>query len=825
MMAESSNRKDTEHPSDRPGPSRASGPPTPPIALASSLPPGTGLGKYRILERIRTTQNAIAYRARDAMLDRLVTIKQLNPALIDSPIACGNMKREAQLLARMPKDARQIVNIHELIEDEQGLFLVEEYIQGDRLELLISKRHVDVTDALRLLKSACLGLHTLHVRRIVHRNICPNSLIVSANGSVRITDFSAAAHEGDIGVPDYLDCRYAAPELQAGAAHDTRVDLYSLGFAMYEVCVGRRALAKHFASVLEASASQPPLWKQWHTNLDEALPQASTLNPAVPPALDAILDRMTAKDLDARFTNAKQVIKELVKDFSVPRPHTAWTLPGPHAGRIIEIRQPSVFLGVAPLPSGALMPPGLMMGSTWPLQQDQSTTTHAITSQNAPSSQATRPQDGRPIQPAVSRQLRPEPIGRRPNALMPYRAARPVPRLIAPTPSPTHESHQRTRSWRLMALVACVVLCTIGLLVAQFVLDAGPEHDAAAVELRALLDQGINAYEDGNYDDAYQDLSIVSIRTFENPDFAEMQARADEMLLMVEGQQALASGNFDKAEKILARAEIRSSDLLALDAFRRKLEGHKTVRRLAAKGDRDLENKKFLDVERDLDEYEKSAKAAGLDASLLRDKLDRTRNSGKYERALARARDALAERDFDAAIIDCKDAQRLRRTSESRELLGKILDAQKHHDWVLRGDKAMRDNDFADAEEAYGSANAIEPSDETEQKLCVAAAARMRVDAMKAYQQGDLLKAERLLKNSLWKSDRPGVAKQLERLSPAFDAARIVQTADQAASRGDHREALRLYRKALSDLPSPSDETVRQKILKAQTGAATQSSE
>jgi len=663
------------------------------------------------------------------------------------------------------------------------------------------------------------------VRRIVHRNICPNSLIVSTNGSVRITEFSAAAHEGDISVPGHLDCRYAAPELQAGATYDTRVDLYSLGFAMYEVCVGRRALAKHFAGVLGASASQPPPWRQWHMNLDETLPPASNLNPAVPPAFDAILGGMTAKDLDDRFTSAKQIVEELVKDFSVQRHHTARTLPGPQAGRIIEIRQPSAFLGVVPSHSGALTPPGLMMGSVWPLQQDQSTTTYAVTEPGAPPSQLARPRDGRPIQPAAARQLRPAPIGRRPNASMPYRAAKPVPQLIAPTPSPTHEPRQRTRSWRLMALVACVVLCTIGLLVDQFILDAGSEHDSAVVELRGLLDQGINAYEHGNYDGAYRDLSIVNIRTFENPDFVELQKRADEMLLMVEGQQALASGSFDKAEKILERAEISSSNLLVLDAFRRKLEGHKTVRRLAAKGDRNLEDMRFLDVERDLDEYARGAKAAGLDAALLRDKLDRTRNSEKYKRALARARDALAEQDFDAAIIDCKDAQRLRRTSESRELLGKILDAKRHHDWMLRGDKATRDQDFAAAEEAYASANAIEPSDETERKLCAAAAGRMRVEAMSAYKEGDLLRAERLLKNSLWKSDLPGVAKQLEKFSPAFDAARIVQTADQAAARGDHREALRLYRKALPDLPSPSDETVRQKILKALTGAAAQSSD
>lgn len=819
-MAEFPNRKDTEHRSDGPESERASGPPVQPVALSGSLPSGTGLGKYRILERIRTTRSIIAYKARDAMLDRLVTIKQLNPALIDNPLACGDMKREAQLLARIPKDARQVVNIHELIEAEQGLFIVEEYVPGDWLELLISKRRVDVTDAVRLLKSACLGLHTLHARRIVHRNLCPDNLIVATNGSVRITDFSAAAHEGDISEPPHLDCRYAAPELQAGTPYDTRVDLYALGVAMYEVCVGRKALAQHFATVFGATAPQSSAWRQWHTNFDEPLPPASRLNPTVPPALDDILAGLTAKDLDDRFTTAKQVVEGLVKHFSLQRPRLAGGLIGQQPSRIIEIRRSSASLGTASSGPRPFMPPGLAMGPSWPLHQDQSTTTHTITPQDVPPSLGFDRRDRVPIQPAAARRLPSVPIARRRDASLAYRPARPVPLLIAPVPSPTVEPHRRKRSWGLISLIACTVLCTVGLALHQFVFNAGSELDAATAELREMLDRGATAYEKGDYEGAYADLSSVRIRTFDDPDLADIRTQADERLLLVEGQQALASGDVGKAERIVQKAEIRGINTPDLDALRHKLRDYKTARRLAVKSEKDIEDKRFLDVEQNLEEYEASAKAAGLDASHLREKLDTTRDAGKYQRALARARDALAEQDFDAAVAACQDAQRLRPTSgKPREVMSKIVDAKKHYDWVLRGDKAMRDRDFADAEEAYRSANAIQPSEATEQKLCAAAAARMRVDAMKAYKQGDLLGAERLLKNSLWKSNLPGVAKQLERLSPAFDAARLVQTADQAAARGDHAEAIRLYRKALADLPSPADEAVRQKLLKAKAAA------
>ena len=61
------------------------------------IPSGSGLGKYRILERIRSTYNSTVYKARDTLLDRLVAIKQMTPALIDNPMACGDFRREAQM--------------------------------------------------------------------------------------------------------------------------------------------------------------------------------------------------------------------------------------------------------------------------------------------------------------------------------------------------------------------------------------------------------------------------------------------------------------------------------------------------------------------------------------------------------------------------------------------------------------------------------------------------------------------------------------------------------------------------------------------------------
>ncbi|MBK8268369.1 MAG: protein kinase [Planctomycetes bacterium] len=144
-------------------------------------------------------------------------------------MACGDFKREAQLLARVPKDARNVIGIHELIGDDQGLFIVEEFVNGDWLETLITKRKVGQADALRLLKYGCLGMRALHSKKIVHRDMQPSSLLISPNGQVRIGNFACAVHEGDHTPPPIIQTKYAAPELQLGMPHDDRVDIYSLG--------------------------------------------------------------------------------------------------------------------------------------------------------------------------------------------------------------------------------------------------------------------------------------------------------------------------------------------------------------------------------------------------------------------------------------------------------------------------------------------------------------------------------------------------------------------------------------------------------------------
>lgn len=763
---------------------------------ANGLPSGTGLGKYRILERTRRTHNAITYKARDTMLDRLVTIKQMNPHLIDDPIGCGEFKREAQLLARVPKDSRHVVNIHELIEGERGLFIVEEHIPGSWLETLISKRQVDATDAIRLLKSACTGLHTLHSRRIVHRDIRPENLLVSKSGLVHIMNLSCTAHEGDISPPPIIARKYAAPELQAERDHDARIDIYALGFVIYEVCVGRRALRKHFAN-LHADVGTEEQWRQWHTNLEENLPDATALNSTVPPALSSILRRMTAKDLDDRFASTAEILEELTGQFRIQK---------------ATARQPTEPMnGVLDLQSAA---PGVIQLITRPKpltafpNHDQSTSTHAV----EPSGLQEEPLT--PVRPFYRRVD--WPTNRQAQRPM-YRSAPPMP--LCPIPKPmlsleVSEPRRRKQWGPLLPAALCVailtaIFITIPILWDRYIREPGDQS------VKQFLAEANDAYFADDFHTARNKLQEVEILSFGNSKLRSQREKAEYMLLLIKGHHALDQDEFSRVEQIIEKAEKHGTDLSALEALRNKYWSKKDAYRLAAEGNEDLKQKRFTNVESKLEEYEKKASEAGLDPSSLKDSLEQTKRDTKYQEALERSRKALNEKDFDAALIACRDADAIKSTSTTRLLFTDIQNAIEREDWLIRGDQAMIDQDYIAAESAYESANEIEPSDDVEQKVRFAAALRLFEEAREAINQGQLLAGERLLENSMWKHTNAKAGTMLERMKPAFEAAKLVNSADRKMAGGDRAEAVRLYQKALLKLPPPTDKIVREKLQRA----------
>lgn len=794
---------------------------------ARGIPYGSGLGKYRILDRVRTTPQAIIYNARDALLDRLVVIKQLNPSLVDDPLACGDFKREAQLLARIPKDSRNVIGVHELIGDDQGLFLVEEFVAGDWLEVLVSKRKVGLADALRLLKYACLGLRSIHSRKVVHRDIHPANLLVSPNGQVRIGNFSCAAREGDHTPPHTIHTKYAAPELQLGSEHDDRVDIYSLGMVIYEVCVGRRALNAQFASITRDPAAAAERWRQWHIDPSALLPSARSLNPSVPPALAMILHKMTTKDTDERYSGADEVLQDIVRRFSAARQNVARALPGAAVGQLVDQAAPPMpaALPTVSQPTSA-QPQSLLhlaSGTT-------SATTHTVKVdpvRNLPpanSSVLPKPALTPPAPQAPPMSIpRPAPTGIRPNASPRPRtvatAVRPLaPPTSIPIPTPAVEPPKKRRPILVPALV--VILLGVSAYLATSLWKSESAGTPAQKRVWSLIDESRKLYFDGEFQEARGKIIGAMVRAEGNSELVAEHNQADALLILIEGQLALQQNDFDKVDQLLSDAETRGADVDALLDLRTKFKAKREALKLASEGARDIEDGRLVDAEYKVTDYEANAKVAGLDSSALKDRVRREREDRDYDKALERARKALAENDFNAATLACRDAQAIRVTAATRQLMLNISDAKSRYDWMIRGDKAMKEQDYAAAESAYLSAIAIDPSVEVEQKLKMASSMRLFNEARDDIAAGDLLGAKKKLENSNWKYPNRRARAKLMGLAKAFEAAQLVANGDRELEKGNVSEAIRLYEKALPDLVAPADEMAKVKLLNARLRAS-----
>lgn len=774
------------------------------------LPSGTGIGKYRILERIRTYHNAVVYKARDLMLDRLVAVKQMSPELIDSPIACGNFKREAQLLARIPKDSRYILNIHELIEDEVGLFIVEEFEAGHWLESLIFKRQVDFKNAYKLLKTAATGLRTLHAHMIVHRDLHPGNIMMTKNGSAKLANLASAAHEGDLGPPPVITPQYAAPELLLEKRYDNRVDIYGLGMVIYEVCVGRQALERHFADIF-SSPFPVGRWIDWQTDYTQHLPDASELNPLVPPQLSSIIRRMTAKNLDARYTSVDEVLDAIAGFFTAPRPAGE---PGWRGALEREPMQPGT-------PDRSLLAPrkrGYAFEDPYGIptseRPQRNTSTHTVRSTNRAYNDALRWERAYEYAPEQPRTAVPSARGGR--RRMPRSAPAfvpPRPRHVAAIPAPpkVREIHKkrspRILLWTMTFLL--MLITAIGGGAAIWYFQFGP---ARVNPMEQLITQAIHAYEAGNFSAAEEKLEEATRLKVDSRTTPFWTERARFWLDLVHAQNALEENRYETVQILLRDAGRRGVNPAKVEELQQKAWLKRDAQRLAEEGMDHIAQGNLPAVEAKLDEYAQKAAAVGMDPERLKDSLSLTRTEMKHTEFLQRGHDALKRAEYLEAITAVERAEDIQITTATRELRRAINDAQSRQKWVEKGDQAMLDKDFSEAEQCYNRAIQILPGVELERKSRLARAYVLLDDANDAIAKGDLLEGEKRLKSSLWNSATQDAQARLSRMTPAFDAARLVRLGDRALDNADLAKARQHYEQALPHLPPPADAAVRQKL-------------
>jgi eukaryotic-like serine/threonine-protein kinase len=271
--------------------------------VSTAVPPQLG-GRYDIGDLLGRGGMAEVHIGRDARLGRAVAVKMLRPDLARDPSFQARFRREAHSAASLNHPA--VVAIYDTGEDEYAgnpvPYIVMEYVEGSTLrDLLASGRRLMPERALEIVDGVLAALAYSHQHGIVHRDIKPANVMLTRSGDVKVMDFGIARAVADqsatmtatsavIGTAQYL-----SPEQARGETVDARSDIYSTGCLLYELLTGRPPFV-----------GDSPVSVAYQHVREEPVPP-STLDPDVPPAVDAIVMRALTKDREDRYQNADEM--------------------------------------------------------------------------------------------------------------------------------------------------------------------------------------------------------------------------------------------------------------------------------------------------------------------------------------------------------------------------------------------------------------------------------------------------------------------------------------------------------------------------------------
>ena len=298
-------------------------------------------GRYSILRTLGGGGMARVYLAHDEILGRDVAIKVLRDQYAEDAEFVERFKREARSAASLSHP--NIVAVYDRGVAEDGTsYIAMEHVPGGSLKERISQKEALNTDAaIGVALQISYALEEAHGRGVIHRDIKPHNVLLTAAGDVKVADFGiarAAAYTSISQTSLVLGtASYMSPEQALGEPADPRSDLYSLGVVLYEMLTGE----------LPYTADNPVAISMKHVN--DPLRPPREVNPDIPEDLDAIVSKLLSKKSEDRYAGATELAEDLrrVRDglpplaiapFAVAPPAAAPVDAGPHPTRA-ETRQ------------------------------------------------------------------------------------------------------------------------------------------------------------------------------------------------------------------------------------------------------------------------------------------------------------------------------------------------------------------------------------------------------------------------------------------------------------------------------------------------------
>jgi len=259
---------------------------------------GKTLGNFRILECLGSGGAGMIWKAEDLTLGRIVALKALRPELAADGEMAERFRSEARTLAKLSHP--NVASLYSLIEDEDGLFLVLEYVEGNTLAALLAGSGLLPFDsAFALFHQVLDGVGHAHEAGVVHRDLKPANLMVDARGRVKVMDFGIARMQGAartthhgklVGTPEYM-----SPEQVRGEDATIRSDLYCLGIVLFEMLTGQPPFRA------------PASFELMRAQLEDAPPDPCALRPDLDPRIASALLRALAKVPADRFATTREL--------------------------------------------------------------------------------------------------------------------------------------------------------------------------------------------------------------------------------------------------------------------------------------------------------------------------------------------------------------------------------------------------------------------------------------------------------------------------------------------------------------------------------------
>ncbi len=240
-----------------------------------------------------------------AQLGRKVAVKMLHPKLASNSALRERFKNEASAMAHLQHP--NIVALYDYMENDDGLFLIMEYVEGQELDHYIKNVTGPIGEAeIEKIMIQTLGAFDYaHSKGIVHRDIKPSNILLTKEGEVKVLDF---------GIAKLLDADktltktgtqmgtvlYMSPEQVKGEKVDQRSDIYALGVTLFQMATGQ---APYRSDTTE--------FEIYNQIVKDPLPKASTIYPGATDKIDAIIAKATAKDLKKRYQSCSEFLTDL----------------------------------------------------------------------------------------------------------------------------------------------------------------------------------------------------------------------------------------------------------------------------------------------------------------------------------------------------------------------------------------------------------------------------------------------------------------------------------------------------------------------------------